>query len=220
MAQLDYLIEVTHMEPASRVLELGCGNGGMAEYVSDATGASVTGIDVIPEAIRQAQARTREKKDRLAFQVADIARLPFAPDSFDAVVSVDALYFTDLDPTIAEIKALLTSEGQLAAFYAHGANPETPLPVFRRETLPPDKTPLGESLQRHGFAFQVWDFTEADYRHAQLKKRVLEDLKPEFEREGNLFLYENRMGEALGVMAAVEAEAHARYLYLARPSAS
>jgi ubiquinone/menaquinone biosynthesis C-methylase UbiE len=216
MAQLDFLIEVTRPGPTSRVLDLGCGSGGMAEYISDTTGARVTGVDFSSEAIRQAQARARGKEGRLAFEVADIAQLPFLPGSFEAVVSIDTLYFTELDATIAELIPLVTPEGLLAAFYTHGANPETPLPVFDRETLPPDKTPLGQALTRRGLAFRTWDFTEANYQHAQLKKRVLEELEPEFELEGIQFLFENRMGEALGEVAAFEAGANARYLYLAR----
>ena len=58
------------------------------------------------------------------------------------------------------------------------------------------------------------DFTAADYRHAQLKRAVLLELRPQFEAEDTMFLYDNRMGEAEGVLAAIDAGAHARYLYL------
>ncbi|MBN1937027.1 MAG: hypothetical protein JW934_20380, partial [Anaerolineae bacterium] len=93
-----------------------------------------------------------------------------------------------------------------------------PLERFSRATLPPDKTPLADVLTKHGLAFQSWDFTAADYAHAQLKKQVTEALKADFAAEGNSFLYDNRHGEAEGVMAAVKAGAHARYLYMARSS--
>jgi len=250
MAQVDFLIEAVGLSPGDRVLDIGCGNGGIAEYISDRTRAHVTGIDFIPEAIRQAEERTRGKEARLAYRVADIAALPFPPGSFDTISSIDTLYFTETDPTLAALKALLSparphrrrglepGESQphaeaagetvperdvtgprLAAFYSHGANPEIPLEVFPRETLPPDKTPLAQALMHHGLPYRVWDFTQADYRHAQLTKRVMEELKPAFEAEGNLFLYESRLGEAQGVMAAIEAGAHARYLYVAHVTA-
>ena len=246
MAQVDFLIEAAGLGPGDRVLEIGCGNGGIAEYISERTGALVTGIDFVPEAILQAEERTRGKEARLAYRVADIAALPFPPGSFDAIISIDTLYFTEMDPTIAALKALLSpararrrrglepgesrphaeaageaipvrgvSGPRIAAFYSHGANPEIPLEVFPRETLPPHKTPLAQALTHHGLPYRVWDFTQADYRHAALTKRVMEELKPAFEAECNLFLFESRLGEAQGVMAAIEAHAHSRYLYVA-----
>ena len=42
---------------------------------------------------------------------------------------------------------------------------------------------------------------------------VAPDYAPDFEVEGNLFLHENRLGEAKGIIAAIEAGAPARYLY-------
>ena len=34
MAQVDLLLQVANLTPASRVLELGCGNGGIAAYIA------------------------------------------------------------------------------------------------------------------------------------------------------------------------------------------
>ena len=93
MAQVDLLLQVANLTPASRVLELGCGNGGIAAYIAAVTGAHVTGIDFAQTAIRQAEAQAAAQPDRLTFQVADIGRLPFPPASFDAMIAIDTLYF-------------------------------------------------------------------------------------------------------------------------------
>jgi cyclopropane fatty-acyl-phospholipid synthase-like methyltransferase len=211
--QVDFMLGALRLAHGNRVLDLGCGNGGIAEHISDVTGAQVTGIDFIPEAIRQAQARTAAKRSRLAFRTGDIRDLNFSAGSFDALVAIDTLYFTELERSIPQMGGLLAPGGQMAIFYSHGANPENPIETFRRETLPPDRTPLGEALSRQGLRYHTWDFTEADYQHARLARQVLEELEPVFEAEDNLFLCENRLGEALGVIAAVEAGVHARYLY-------
>jgi hypothetical protein len=118
-----------------------------------------------------------------------------------------------LGKTIAQMKAVLKPGGEMGILYSHGANPQVPIAVFPRETLPADKTPLAQALQQHHLSYQAWDLTEDDYQHAQRKKQIVEDLRAQFEAEGNLFLYENRHGEAEGVMAAIEAGAHRRYLY-------
>jgi cyclopropane fatty-acyl-phospholipid synthase-like methyltransferase len=213
MAQVDALLGVIRLAPGDRALDLGCGNGGITEYISDTTGAHVTGVDYIPEAIRQAQERTAVKRSRLAFRVGDIRELDLPPRRCDVLISIDTLYFTELDRSIPQMAALLPPGGQMAIFYSHGADPEKPIATFPRETLPPPRTPLGEALSRQGLHFQAWDFTEADYRHAQLVRQILEVLEPAFQEEGNQFLYDNRLGEAHGIISAVEARAHARYLY-------
>jgi cyclopropane fatty-acyl-phospholipid synthase-like methyltransferase/GNAT superfamily N-acetyltransferase len=213
MAQIDALLDVSRLSPGDRVLDLGCGTGGIAEAISDATGAHVTGVDYIPEAIRQAQERTQGKRSRLAFRVGDLRDLDFPAHAFDALISIDTLYFTELDRSIPQMAALLAPGGRMAIFFSQGADPENSIETFTRDTLPPERTPLGAALTRQGLRFRSWDFTEADYRHAQLARRVLEELRPAFEAEDNLFLYENRLGEANGIIAAVEAGAHARYLY-------
>lgn len=59
MAQVDRLFEVLVLGPGKRVLDLGYGNSAMADYISDVTGAHVTAIDYVPEAIVQAQERAR-----------------------------------------------------------------------------------------------------------------------------------------------------------------
>jgi SAM-dependent methyltransferase/GNAT superfamily N-acetyltransferase len=214
MAQVDALLDVTRLAPGDRVLDLGCGNGGIAEYISDTTGALVTGLDFIPEAIRQAQERTAAGHARLVFVPGDLRDLDFPAGSFDALISIDTLYFTEHDRSIPQMSALLAPGGRMAIFYSHGADPGNPIEMFPRETLSAGRTPLGEALARHRLPYRNWDFTAADYGHAQLARQILEELKPAFEAEENLFLYENRLGEANGIIAAVEAGAHARYLYL------
>jgi ubiquinone/menaquinone biosynthesis C-methylase UbiE len=211
MAQIGRLLDVASIGARDCVLELGCGNGALAKHISETSGAHVTGIDYIPESVRQAQGR--RGPGHLAFLVADIGSLPFDRASFDTMVSVDTLYFTDLTDTIGQVKAVLKPGGQMAILYSHGAEPGVPIDSVARETLFPDRTPLGQALDQHQLSFHAWDLTQEDYRHAQLKKQVIEELRSDLEAEGNLFLYENRHAEAEGVMAAIEAGAHTRYLY-------
>ncbi len=213
MAQLDALLDLLAIGPSDRVLDLGCGNGGMAAFIAETTGAHVTGIDISSAAIRQARRYSATRPGQLAFSVADIARLPFPSASFDAHIAIDTLYFTDLDETIVGMKAALKLHGRMGVFWSQGADPATPIEIFPRQTLPPDNTDLARALQRQGLTYGVQDFTDADYRHAQLKRSVLLELRPLFEAEDTLFLYDNRLGEAEGVMTAIEAGAHARYLY-------
>jgi SAM-dependent methyltransferase len=214
LEQLDLLRQVTRLGPAHRALDLGCGNGLIAEYLSDGTGAHITGLDYIPQAISLAQQRTAAKSERLAFIVGDINRLELAHSAFDVILSIDTLYFSnDYAVTLGELKVALRPGGQMAILFSYGREPWVPQDKFPKETLPPDKTPLAEALRVNGLAFRTRDLTRQDYRLAQRRKQVLAELKPQFEAEGTLFIYENRLGDANGICQAIEEGLHARYLY-------
>ncbi|MBI3763993.1 MAG: class I SAM-dependent methyltransferase, partial [Chloroflexi bacterium] len=214
MCHLHRLMDLTRLDATHHVLDLGCGNGMIAEYLSDRTGAHIVGIDFIEEAIEHAQVRTARKRNRLEFEVGDMALLDFGAESFDLVLAIDALYFTDLEQTVKEIRRVARPGGILAAFYSYGRLPGEPLESFSELVLRPEGTPLAHVLNKAGLPYRTWDYTQADYLHARHKRQIAKALKPLFEAEGNLFLYENHAGEAAGVMEAIEARAHSRYLYL------
>ncbi|MGB7537935.1 MAG: methyltransferase domain-containing protein [Anaerolineales bacterium] len=217
MEQLDLLLKVTRLDPAHHALDLGCGNGMIAEYLSDSSGARITGLDFIDEAVGTARKRTQAKADRLSFVAGDINRLELPASAFDAVLSIDSIYFSgDYAATIRALKTALRPGGGMAFLYSFGREPWIPLEKFPAEKLPPDQTPLADALRANGLAFRTWELTKQDYQLAQRRKQILEDLKPQFEAEGLMFIYENRMGDALGVSQAIAEGLHARYLYLVR----
>jgi cyclopropane fatty-acyl-phospholipid synthase-like methyltransferase len=222
LEQLELLLQVTQLGSAQRVLDLGCGNGMIAEYLSDCTGAHITGLDFIPQAISQALQRTATKSDRLAFMVGDINRLELPSGAFDVILSIDTMYFSeDYTATLRELKAALQPSGQMAIFFSYGREPWVPKDEFPKEMLPPDKTPLAKALTANDLTFRTWDLTRQDYQLAQRRKELLAELKPQFEAEGTLFIYKNRLGEAEGISQAIEERLHARYLYrvqLAKPN--
>lgn len=212
--QLMLLLEVTQLGSSQHVLDLGCGNGMITEYLSDYTGAHFTGLDYIPQAIDQARNRTASKIDRLAFIVGDINRLELAPNAYDVILSIDSIYFSDdYIATLQELKTALRPAGQMAILYSHGREPWVPKDQFPQETLLPGKTPLAEALRANGLIFRTWDLTRQDYELAQRRKEVIAGLKQQFEAEGALFIYENRLGDAEGISQAVEDGLHSRYLY-------
>lgn len=217
MAQVEALLYAAQLSPGETALDLGCGDGRMAEYIADRTGARLTGLDLSPNAIAAARARPNGQRERLYFVAGDIGRLDtlFEPASFDALIAIDTLYFTDLTDTIRQMKRLLRPGGRMAIFYSHSADPWHPIETFPRETIPADHGPLAAALRANGLRHRWWDFTASDYEHARRKKAIIEALRPVYESDEDRFLCECRMGEAEGVMAAHEAGCHARHLFLA-----
>jgi ubiquinone/menaquinone biosynthesis C-methylase UbiE len=212
MAQLDTLLEVVGLTAQDVVFDLGCGNGMIAEYISDCTSAHVYGMDYIPAAITQARDRTRAKADRLTFDVGDINAIDYPAESFDVILSIDTLYFGELDHILSQLARILKPKGRLAAFYGIALWEDETL---TKENLAADKTPLALNLAKHGFSYQAWDFTDADYRHAQRRLEILPTLKAQFEGEDIQFIYQNRLDEANGTIKSTEERACSRFLYLA-----
>jgi SAM-dependent methyltransferase len=213
-AQLELLLQVIQLDSNQQVLDLGCGNGMIAEYLSDRTGAHLTGLDYIAHAISQARGRTIGKAGRLAFLVGDINQLDLPRNAFDVVLSLDSLYFSrDYATTIRELKLALRTGAQMAIFFSYGREPWAPRGTLPREMLAADTTPLAQALRANGLTFRTWDLTRQDYELALRRKAVLAELKPQFMAEGHAFIYENRLGDAEGICQAIEDGLHARYLY-------
>ena len=216
LPHLDHLIQVSGIGADNRVLDLGCGNGMIAEYIADQTGAHVTGIDMIAQAIRDAQARTQHKRERLEFLIMDMASLDFPPASFDVVIAIDTLYFGDAYTTLQPVIPLLRPGGRIAAFFDQSCPPNTPLEDYPREQTLPDGTDLAQALQRLGLPYRTWDYTAQMLAHVRRRRPVLEMLGPQFAAEGNQFLYDSHLGETNGIERAYTNDVGRRHLYLAR----
>jgi ubiquinone/menaquinone biosynthesis C-methylase UbiE len=213
MVQLDAMLYALDLGERSRVLDLGCGIGLVAEYFSDVSGAHFSGMDYIPDAIAQAQERTTSKRQRLSFHVGNLDDLPFPPGSFDALVSIDTLYMpNDLDSTLDQMRNLLTPGGRMAIFYTHmlwesGSS---------RESLQADKTPLGQALGQAGLAYHTQDFTAATYGLMQRKRQLAEAMRADFAAEGRSFLCDHLVAESESSPAPFDPQTStmSRYLYV------
>ena len=82
------------VRPEAHVLEVGSGSGGPAVHLASARGCRVTGVDINANGVENGArlAGLRGLAERVRFQQVDASRpLPFAPASFDAVISNDAM---------------------------------------------------------------------------------------------------------------------------------
>jgi cyclopropane fatty-acyl-phospholipid synthase-like methyltransferase len=92
--ELERFAEWLQLGPDSRLLDVGCGSGGPALRLAERTGARVTGIDLVEEGIATASRLAEERGlvDRARFVRADAGGpLPFADETYDAVVSIDVM---------------------------------------------------------------------------------------------------------------------------------
>jgi arsenite methyltransferase len=108
-------IERLELKADDRVLDLGFG-GGLALVPLLATGARVTGLDRATDMVTAAERAHQEAAStgRLALVAGDVMSLPFDDGAFDAVLSVNTVYFwRDLPAALREIRRVLAPGGRL-----------------------------------------------------------------------------------------------------------
>jgi len=77
--------------PAGRALDLGCGTGTNAISLAR-HGWQVTGVDFVPEAIRQARAKATENGQHIHFYSADVTDLDAIAGPFDYGLDIGCLF--------------------------------------------------------------------------------------------------------------------------------
>lgn len=97
--EYDRFISWLRLFPEQHVLEVASGSGGPALYLADRASCHVTGIDNNERGVAEATRAALEshQSHRISFRVADAtAPLPFANDTFDALVCIDSMnHFPD-----------------------------------------------------------------------------------------------------------------------------
>lgn len=102
---------VGRLPAAARLLDAGCGTGGMLAYLQKRTAdMELSGVDAAEQAVRYCQQR-----GLAAVQQGWVEALPFADDAFDAVLCLDVLYHSDVheQQALAELARVLRPQGLL-----------------------------------------------------------------------------------------------------------
>jgi SAM-dependent methyltransferase len=129
-----------------RVLDVGCGEGDIAERIVAEVGAEVVAVDQSERMVELTRARGVEAR------VADAQELPFEDESFDAVLAAWMLYHVpDVDRALAEFARVLEPGGRLVAVtnsHEHLAELHQLLNI-RRASYPFSSEDGEEQLRRH-----------------------------------------------------------------------
>ena len=210
--QFDALLDALELGPEHRVLDLGCGIGRLAERVAERTGAHVTGLDFAREAIAAAAARTHDRTDRLQFVVGDLNHLSLTAASYDAIISIDTLYFTfDLAATVRALVRLLRPGGRLGLLFSHA-----PRTSDDQWAPGPDQTPLAAALRDVGLTYSTVDYSTDEQQHWQRMRNGLRELQPKFEAEGHSELHADLSAEVEIFAPLADRQEMSRYLYVVR----
>jgi len=205
MAQLSALLGALHLSPNDTVLDLGCGLGGVCEYLQAQSGAHFTGLDFAPPVIAEAHRRTAGHP-RLHYLVGNMDTLDLPNASFDAITAVDTLYFArNLPYTVKRLAELLRPGGRMGLFWSVKPNAGQP-------RQGPDNTRLAAALKATGLPYTTTDFTVSELALWQRSLEAAEALEGEFKAEG---LSDDQLNVVLEGRRMLEnPEFHSRFLYV------
>ena len=101
---------LVRLEPNARVLDIGYGNGYLLQKLYKKQVVDLYGIDISDAAKKMATKKNKKasKANRLHLSVGDCCNLPYAESSFDAVTSINTIYFwNDTVKGLSEIRRTL-----------------------------------------------------------------------------------------------------------------
>ena len=109
----EMLVDFADLKAGQALLDVGCGTGVAARYAARQLGrkASYTAIDLNPGMI--AYARELDRSGRIDWHEGNVTEMPFADDTFDAIVGNQLLQFLpDKPKALAEMKRVLKQDGR------------------------------------------------------------------------------------------------------------
>jgi ubiquinone/menaquinone biosynthesis C-methylase UbiE len=123
---------------APAVLDLGCGAGAQTLHLAELTAGSIIAVDSHAPWITQLEQTIAEHglADRVRPIQADMASLPYDPESSDLIWSEGALYNVGIEPALRICRRLLRPGGYLAftdAVWRRASPPAEVLAVFERD---------------------------------------------------------------------------------------
>lgn len=210
MPALHHLLQLLCVEAGDHILDLGCGAGVIAEFVSNKTGARVTGLDYAAPAIAEANERTRDRQSQLTFINGDMNDLDLPAQSFDKVISIDTLYWVaDLTDTLVQVAKLVKPGGQMGIFMLdHVPDGRAAADYGAAETA------LGQSLAKLNLPYEAYDYTIQNAAFWHRNYDAAKALREEFEAEGNGFITASLVRECEeDFLPFIQKGTLARYLY-------
>lgn len=112
----EVVIDRLAVDDSAHVLDLGCGVGGPALRIAARADARVTGVSISEEQVKTANRLAAEAgvADRVRFDHADAMKLPFADQTFDAVMALESIgHMPDRQQALTEACRVLRPGGRI-----------------------------------------------------------------------------------------------------------
>lgn len=193
--QVEILEKEAEFRSTDRVIDIGCGTGGLIEYLADKYGFYGLGIDFAKQTIQKANEKTKQKNN-VSYKELDMNNLGSLEGRFDKVIVADSLYFvSDTKKVVGNIYNLLKERGKAFIFYSH---------LNKINFL------FDDLLKEMNIEYFKINFSKNEKLIWKKTIEIAEKYKEEFIKENNIEIYQDRIDEA---SEFVDKEAN-RYLYI------
>lgn len=110
----DGIVEQIELSDSSRVLDIGFGNGFLESLIMQKTRCNITGIDISEDMVQRANHIYHKyiESGNMSFKLGDCCNLEFPDETFDAVTTINTIYFwNDTFKGLKEINRVLKPGG-------------------------------------------------------------------------------------------------------------
>ncbi|MFX4262509.1 class I SAM-dependent methyltransferase [Pelotomaculum propionicicum] len=203
-SQLDYLFSSVAVLKSDTVLDLGCGPGSILDCLASKYGCHGIGIDQIEHSIVKKCGKV------ISYINGDIDMLASYDLKPSITLSIDSLYFSnDLDGLIRQLKSIENNRLYLySSQYIFDETRKNEISLHR------DNTRIARVLRQNGMLYKTVDYSENEHSLYENAVKALPKYKNDFEREGNIDLYEAKLREGKSGKELYEKGLARRYLYI------
>jgi len=107
------IVEDEVIQPFESVLDIGCGTGQTAAFITQRFDCQVTAIDNHPIMLEKARERFKNSESRVKVIEGDAQYLDVVDNSYDLIIAESVITFTDISKTLHELSRVLKSDGRM-----------------------------------------------------------------------------------------------------------
>ena len=206
IGQVNMILPYIPEGEATRILDIGCGNGKMLRYLQSKKKCSIYGFDYSANAIETANLYKGENAE---FKEGIIGEAEYPEEFFDVIVSMDTMYFAkDMRAFVGQMKQWLKKGGTIFVAYQEGD--------VMPKTANEHTTVLAQAFAANNMNYKVLDITKQTYEMLKKKREAAVTYREEFIKEGNKEWLDMLMGQTECVTEDYPrfASEMARYIYI------
>ncbi|MFZ2538619.1 MAG: class I SAM-dependent methyltransferase [Oscillospiraceae bacterium] len=211
VTQINDILSIVSLNEKQAILDIGCGNGKMLQYIHTKTKADAYGFDYSENAIAYANKVINDNSGSFHFDAGIIGEIEYQPNKFDVITSIDTIYFAkDMIEFTKQIIKWLKPNGYFVCGYQEGD--------VKSKSKDKDSSDLALALKSLGIEYDVFDYTKRCYDLLLHKRKVVENMKAEFINNGLEQWYEVAISQSIDNNISYNdySSTNSRYIYIVR----